>query len=557
MPRSISKPIPEPGSPGTIAELERRLAEAEETLRAIGSGEVDAVLVQGPDGERVYTLDSADRPYRLMVERMQEGALTIGADRTIYYCNARFAQMLGTTTDRVVGRRLDDFTPGDQLPSLAQLLEGGQDTSTELDIGIDPARIPVKVSAARIEHLGENTHCVVVTDLSEQKEREQLVADHERKDQFIATLAHELRNPLAPIGYALEILRSAEGRVGEEALDELLEIIARQHNHMRRLVDDLLDVARITRGAMHLERSPVDLRFVVRHAIEATQPILAEQHHNVQVQLGAERLVVDADPVRLGQVFENLLTNAAKYTPTGGAVEVQIRHKGSWAEVSVSDTGSGIAPEFLPRMFQLFEQADRTLDRSRGGLGLGLALVKRLVAMHGGRVRAESAGVGHGSTFTVELPVMKPQELTLRTPNNAEKAQGRHYRLLIVDDNRDAAVALALLLKAEGHEIHVAYDGEAALDVAQQVRPEAVLLDLGLPGIDGFEVARRLRSEFGDQLRLVAVTGYGQEQHRAGVSDAGFDRHLIKPVTLECLREAIRDDPTASRSTEPPGQSPG
>lgn len=524
-----------------VAELQQRLAEAEEALRAIGSGEVDAVIVHGPDGERVYTLDSADRPYRLMVERMQEGALKVGADRTIYYCNARFAEMLGMTTDRIVGRRLDEFTPADQLPNLVDVLEGAVDTSTEIVIGIGPVRIPVKVSAARIEHLDENTHCVVVTDLSEQKERERLVADHERKDQFIATLAHELRNPLAPIGYALEILRSGKGKVGEEALHELLEIIARQHNHMRRLVDDLLDVARITRGAMHLERTPVDLRFVVRHAIEAAQPILAEQHHDVQIQLGAKRLVVDADPVRLGQVFENLLTNAAKYTPPGGAVDVHIRHEGGWAAVSVSDTGSGIAPEFLPRMFQLFEQADRTLDRARGGLGLGLALVKRLVAMHGGRVRAESAGVGHGSTFTVELPIADPQESALHAPSKAERRRAQTRRLLIVDDNRDAAVALALLLKAEGHEIHVAYDGERALEMARQVRPEAVLLDLGLPGIDGFEVGRRLRSEFGNELLLVAVTGYGQEQHRIGVRDAGFDRHLIKPVTLECLRKAICD----------------
>jgi PAS domain S-box-containing protein len=524
-----------------VAELQQRLAEAEETLRAIGSGEVDAVIVQGPDGERVYTLDSADRPYRLMVERMQEGALTIGADRTIYYCNVRFAEMLGLTTDKLVGRRLDEFTPADQLPNLVEVLEGAVDTSTEILIGIGSARIPVKVSAARIEHLDESTHCVVVTDLSEQKERERLVADHERKDQFIATLAHELRNPLAPIGYALEILRSREGKVGEEALHELLEIIARQHNHMRRLVDDLLDVARITRGAMHLERTPVDLRFIVRHAIEAAQPILAEQRHDVQIHLGAKRLMVDADPVRLGQVFENLLTNAAKYTPPGGAVDVHIRHERGWAAVSVSDTGSGIAPEFLPRMFQLFEQADRTLDRARGGLGLGLALVKRLVAMHGGRVRAESAGIGHGSTFTVELPIAEPQERASRPSREVEGRRTQARRLLIVDDNRDAAVALALLLKSEGHEIHVAYDGERALELARQVRPEAVLLDLGLPGIDGFEVGRRLRSEFGSELLLVAVTGYGQEQHRTGVRDAGFDRHLIKPVTLECLREAICD----------------
>jgi PAS domain S-box-containing protein len=357
-----------------------------------------------------------------------------------------------------------------------------------------------------------------------------------RKDEFLATLAHELRNPLAPIRNSLHVLRLAGDGPQSERVHEVLD---RQVNHLIRLVDDLLEVARITSGKIELRRARIDLAEVVRAAVETSRPAIERARHRLEVILPQEELWLDADSVRLAQVLSNLLTNAAKYTEEGGQIWLRAERQGRFACVSVRDTGVGIPPAMLPRVFDLFTQVDRTLGRAQGGLGIGLALVKRLVEMHGGSVRADSAGWGAGSEFTVRLPlaVGDSEQPAPETVGETPARSSARRRFLVVDDNSDAADSLAMLLRLSGIDAEVAYDGPSALEQMRVTRPEVVLLDLGMPGMDGFDVAARIRADA--ELCgtvLVALTGWGQPDHRLRTAEAGFDRHLVKPVELAELQ---------------------
>jgi len=355
-----------------------------------------------------------------------------------------------------------------------------------------------------------------------------------RKDEFLAMLAHELRNPLAPVRTGLEVLRMKAG--ADPEVDRLAEMMGRQVGQIVRLVDDLLDVARITRGTVVLRRERVELGAVVRQAVEAGRPLVEARRHALTVTPAAEPVYVDGDPARLAQVVGNLLNNAAKYTDEGGRVWLETRRDGAEAVVSVRDTGAGIAADVLPRVFDLFTQADRTLDRSQGGLGVGLTLVRRLVELHGGTVAAASPGPGRGSEFVVRLPLASGVG-TEPTRAVASPPAGRPAprRVLVVDDNVDAADSLAMLLRLTGHTVWTAYGGPSALEAAERHRPEVVLLDIGLPGMDGYEVARRLRSGAAAAATLLALTGYGQETDRRKTHEAGFDHHLVKPVDPDDL----------------------
>jgi signal transduction histidine kinase len=377
-----------------------------------------------------------------------------------------------------------------------------------------------------------------VTELSRAR-REAEVASR-AKDEFLAMLGHELRNPLAPILTALQLLKLR----GVEAAEKERRVIERQVRHLVTLVDDLLDVSRITRGKVQLRIAPTELSAVVAKAIETASPLLEQNHHELQVDVPRRGLLVEADLERLAQVISNLLTNAAKYTNPGGRVTVRGEVDGGMVALSVTDTGIGIEPEMIGRVFDLFVQEPQAIDRAHGGLGLGLAIVRSLVQMHGGTVAAASAGRGQGTTFTVRLPLSRvtaPAHEPEAAPPEAAIVPGRR-RVLVVDDNEDAAAMLAEALTAYGYVVRCAHDAPAGLEVADKFRPDVALLDIGLPVMDGYELARRFHAD--DRLRptqLVAVTGYGQEQDRARSLDAGFAAHVVKPVDLEHLR-ALLDD---------------
>jgi signal transduction histidine kinase/ActR/RegA family two-component response regulator len=359
-----------------------------------------------------------------------------------------------------------------------------------------------------------------------------------RKDEFLATLAHELRNPLAPIRNSLHILRLCSG--GEPAADQVCEVIERQVAHLVRLVDDLLEVSRITRGKVELRLEPVELAAVIRSAVEASRPVINASGHQLAISLPTEPVVLMGDSVRLTQSFINLLNNAAKYTNNGGQIWLNARTQNDRVVVSVRDTGVGIAPEMLPRIFDMFTQLDRSKRQAQGGLGIGLTLVKSLVEMHGGEVEATSPGENHGSEFVVRLPLSKRQTVASPAKTDSQNSNLPDRRVLVVDDNRDAAISLGRLLKLLGADVHVVHDGPAALQVLSTFRPTVVLLDIGMPGMDGYEVARRIRKhpDWGDVV-LIAVTGWGQEQDRLLATQAGFDHHLLKPADAASLGDLL------------------
>jgi PAS domain S-box-containing protein len=374
-------------------------------------------------------------------------------------------------------------------------------------------------------------------------ENAQLYAELRRadrlKDEFLAMLAHELRNPLTPVRNALHIMK--QPGVNGEILQRVRDMAERQVQYMARLLDDLLDMARISRGRIELRKEVVDVAAVVGSTVEAVRPLIEERRHEFTVSLPAGPLRVQADPMRLEQVLTNLLNNAAKYTDPGGHVRLSAEMEGSEVVLRVRDSGIGIAPDMLPRIFDLFVQAERHLDRSQGGVGIGLTLVKRLVELHGGRVEAHSAGPGQGSEFVVRLPAASERgERGEGAAAGSEAPRVPRRRVLVVDDNPDAADSFALLLRLAGQDVRTAYDGPSALARAEEFRPELVFLDIGMPGMDGYELARRLRAHPDlEGVGLVALTGWGQEEDRRRSQEAGFDRHLVKPVEPKMLGELL------------------
>jgi signal transduction histidine kinase/ActR/RegA family two-component response regulator len=374
-----------------------------------------------------------------------------------------------------------------------------------------------------------------------------------RKDEFLAMLAHELRNPLAPISAGAQLLQS--GRASEGAVQRTAGIIVRQVHHMTRLVDDLLDVSRVTRGLVTLTRAPLDVSRIVADAVEQAEPLMQARQHRFEVKLPPSSLMVNGDHKRLVQVLVNVLNNAAKYTPTGGAIQLAAYADGANVKLVVSDNGIGMSPELRSHVFDLFAQADRNSDRSQGGLGLGLALVKSLVELHGGSVAVDSAGEQQGSTFIITLPGRPQQPLTVSVsapalapaPAGQTDTSSQRLHVLVVDDNIDAAQTLQLLLEAAGHHVSVAHSAVEALEVAQAHAPQLCLLDIGLPGISGYELARGLRTlPATAQATLVAVTGYGRHEDREQARIAGFDHYYVKPVDVDALLALIATLPTTS-----------
>jgi two-component system, chemotaxis family, CheB/CheR fusion protein len=392
--------------------------------------------------------------------------------------------------------------------------------------------VPLKENGKVVKWFGTSTN------IDRQKQAQELLREADRqKNDFIAMLAHELRNPLAPILNASYLLGRKAAQDAE--LHRVQEIIRRQVQHMRKLLDDLLDVARITRDKIKLEKEPVDLRDVVRTAVETSQPMLDAKHHTLKLDTKREALFVEGDQTRLAQIVVNILNNAAKFTPEGGTINLGLGRFGDQAVITVRDNGVGMTPEMLQRAFELFAQADHSLDRAQGGLGIGLSLVRRIVQLHNGTVEAFSPGLGHGSEFVVRLPLVAAPEKAADAAK-APKTTRAPRRILVVDDNVDSAETLGMLLEIENHTVALAHDGLSACATAESFRPDIILLDIGLPQMNGYEVAARLRAqpEFSG-VTLVAVSGYGQDTDRAKAFAAGFDEYLVKPVDAKALRAIV------------------
>ena len=409
-----------------------------------------------------------------------------------------------------------------------------------------PIRVAALVSAVRAVLRARQRQYQVRDHLLEQERAAAALQEADRrKDEFLATLAHELRNPLAPIRNAVQILRL--GGSSQTVVEQVREILDRQVDHMVRLIDDLMEVSRITRGKIELRKERVELAAVLRSAIETSYPLVEAGAHRLTNEIAGEPLFVDADFVRLAQVFANLINNAAKYMDKGGNIQIRAKRDGATVAVSVRDSGVGIPREMLPRVFDMFTQIHGTETRSQGGLGIGLTVVRSLIEMHGGTVTVSSDGPGKGSEFVVCMPLAEVP--TNETAHRQDETSGlAPCRVLVVDDNRDAADSMGLLLESLGANVKVVHDGQSALSLLENFRPTVVLLDIGMPKVDGYEVARRIRArrEF-QSLKLVALTGWGQAEDRRRTRAAGFDYHLIKPAEINELTALMRSIENGAR----------
>jgi PAS domain S-box-containing protein len=540
-----------------MAEHER--SEAEDIIRAIREGEVDAFVVRESTEDRIYSLRSADVLYRAMIEQMKDGAVALDASGLIVYCNAYFAQLVNAERPALVGQKIFPFAPGDGEGFFSALGEPPNGTTRrELELrATDGATVPVLAAMNRIGvGDGNDVYCLIVTDLRDQKRRDELVVEGRRKDEFLAMLAHELRNPIAPIRYAAARLRS--GDPTPSRLEWARDVIDRQVDQLTRLVDDLLDVSRITRGKISLNLAPIEVEAIVARAVEAVRPLLEARKQDLKVTRPAERLIVKGDALRLAQVVSNLLNNAVKFTPERGQISISVEperegDRAAWVRIIVKDNGVGIRSSQVPEMFKLFAQADENQARAQG-LGIGLTLVRSFVEMHGGTVEGASDGPGRGSTFVVRLPLLV--EGGVRPAPQADRgasvgAGAAPRKILVVDDNVDVAESLSGFLSDCGHDVRIAQTGELALEEAQSFRPDVMFIDVALPGMNGHEAARRIRSTA--ELRgttLVAVTGYGQEEDRRLSRQAGFDHHWVKPLSFDALTELLASlDAKRARAT--------
>jgi PAS domain S-box-containing protein len=412
--------------------------------------------------------------------------------------------------------------------------------------GIEDSAAPIKDAAGSISGA-----VMVFHDVTERRRAEKALKEAgKRKDEFLAMLAHELRNPLVPIRNGLKVFSLAENN--PVMVENTRSMMDQALNQLVRLVDDLLDVSRITTGKLQLRKQRVELAAVVQSAVETSRPLIDEQRHKLTIALPQAPVLLDADPTRLAQVFSNLLNNAAKYSEEGGAIALSAECQGQEVVVRVTDKGIGIPTEHLPRIFEMFAQVDTAFERSQGGLGIGLALVKGLVEMHGGRIAARSDGPGKGSEFAVRLPLVISQPMPGSQPaNDAGKkpSPGASCRILIVDDNRLSSKSTAMLLRLMGHELATAHDGIEGIECARTFRPDVILLDIGLPRLNGYETARRIREQpWGRNVFLIAVTGYGQDEDRRRALAAGFNYHLVKPVNFAELEKKLGEIATAGRN---------
>ena len=486
-----------------------------------------------------------------IVESSNDAIISKSLDGIIQSWNAAAERLFGYTSEQAVGRHISLVIPPERLNEeeqiIASMKEGKRIEHYETErVRSDGQRITVSLTISPIKDVSGNVIGVskIARDVTERRRLEddlrRLAADlsvaDRRKNEFLATLAHELRNPLAPMSNMLEVLKRANGDT--EILKRAHDTIERQLGQMVRLVDDLLDWNRITHDRLELRRSEVELSSVIQQAIEVARPLIDAAGHKLTVDLPDEPIYLNADRARLAQVFGNLLNNSSKYTGPEGTISLSASRLDGEVLVAVKDNGAGIPQDKLDSIFDMFMQVDRTSEQSQAGLGIGLTLVKRLTEMHGGSIEARSAGEGQGSEFVVRLPVLsKPSGLS--QPETAVGSSPER-RILIVDDNRDSADSLAMLLEITNNKTYMAHDGVEALEAMEKYRPEVVLLDIGLPRLDGHEVCRRIREQpWGKNIVIIALTGWGQEDDRRKSEEAGFNGHLVKPVDYDKLLELL------------------
>ena len=505
-------------------------------------------------------LRESEERFRMLVEGVKEYAIfMLTPEGRIASWNVGAQNIKGYAADEIIGRHFSVFYPPDAIArhwpdhELRMARMTGRFEDEGWRIRKDGSRFWANVViTALYDHKGELYGFGKLTrDLTTRRQIEDLQRNERRMQEFLAMLGHELRNPLSPLQSALDVLnlRPEDARTTEWARN----VFARQVRHLSRLVDDLLDVSRITSGKVSLRFEQIDLARCVEETIDGMRPQIEARRHTLQMHMPDTPLILRGDPTRLAQIVSNLVMNAVKYTPEGGVIRVAVERDGGFAVLTVADNGVGIAPELVPRMFDLFVQGERQLDRREGGFGIGLTLVKRLAELHGGTAAGSSGGLGQGSEFQVRLP-LRPEPLAEDETSTSTATARRRFKVLVVDDNPDVAQSIAMLLDILGHHVEIAVNGVEALSRAPLTRPDLVILDIGLPGMNGYEVARAMRAH--PLLRnvvLVACTGYGQDEDRRRVQEAGFDHHLIKPPQLSDL-EKILEQMTAQRP-EPPANA--
>jgi PAS domain S-box-containing protein len=517
-----------------LCELHQRHRELEELNRALKDARAEL------DSRYANDLASQKQLYEAILTNTPDLAYVFGLDHRFVYANEGLLKLWGKTREEAIGRTCLElgYEPWhaalhdreiDQIAATKRSIRGEVPfTGAFGHRHYDYLLVPVLGNAGEVIAVAGTTR-----DITERKQMEAALREADRrKDEFIAMLAHELRNPVAPIRNAAEILSRSSS---DERVLGLAGVLQRQTGQLSRLLDDLLDVARITQGRIELRPETVAIQTCVQMAVEAVEPLIREQHQRLNVTRDGLSTFVNADRVRLTQCIANLLTNAAKFTPADGEICVKSRIEGGHAIIEVSDTGAGIDPDLLPKIFDPFVQGQRSLDRSEGGLGIGLAVCRRLIEMHGGHVTGSSEGVGRGATFAIYLPM--PGDEGVPRGSISQETNVRRC-ILVVDDNRDAADSTATLLEFEGHQVKAVYTAEAALVEVERLRPNLVLLDIGLPGISGYELAQRIKAAH-PLMCVVAVTGYGRPEDRQRSEAAGFDAHLVKPVDFEVLRQLM------------------
>ena len=531
-------------------------------VRAFNSvlDEADARTREVQESNRA--LRRSEKLYRAIGESINYGVWVCDASGRNVYASDSFLKLLGITQTECSGLGWSDLLHPDDVQATVvaweQCVRTGEPWYREHRfLGADKRYHPLLAQGVPIrDDEGRITGWAGLNlDISRMKETEDALREADRrKDDFLATLAHELRNPLAPIRHAAKLL-NIKG-IDPVQAQTARDIISRQVARMALLLDDLLEVSRITRGRLELRVERVSLTAVIKAAVETSRPLLESKKHAFSIRLPEKPLELQVDPLRMSQALSNLLTNAAKYTDPGGRIELNIHQTPEELVLSVKDSGIGVPPAALPTIFEMFSQVDSAIDRAEGGLGIGLALVKRLVALHGGKVEAASEGVGKGSTFTIRLPAAAVHDAALPDTTAAperDRASARG-RILVVDDNRDAASSLAMVLRNSGHTMLVAHSGEQALEIAAREKPHAIVLDIGMPQMNGYEVARRLRkTSEGKTVLLVALTGWGQKEDIERSLEAGFDFHMTKPADperIERLLENFLQSQIATRTTQ-------
>jgi PAS domain S-box-containing protein len=485
---------------------------------------------------REDALRQSEERFRLLVDAVQDYAICmLDPEGVVASWNLGAERIKGYPRDEIIGKHFShffteqDLAAGKPWEELAVARRTGRVEMEAWRVKKNGERFWARVVLTAVHddegHL--RGYAKVTQDLTERRHAQGLEKAAKNVNEFIAMLAHELRNPLAPIKMAVEVMAKAPDDA--ETREAMRQTIDRQSAQLARIVDDMIDIARITRGSIVIEHTPVELGEVVRRALETAAPAIAAARHALEVEAPTEGLVVHGDRDRLTQLVANLLNNAARYTPPGGRIWVRARREDGHALLTVRDTGRGIEPQIIERVFDMFVQGRSVLERVGGGLGIGLALARRIAELHGGTLEARSEGADRGAEFVLRVPLS--QAPALCEPPHAEQKTALPRRILVVDDNVDAATTLDVLLRSLGHDTRVAHDGMTALDIAREFRPEVILLDIGMPGLDGYEVARRLRAmNHGQTFRIVAISGWGQEADRTRSKEAGFDLHLVKPV---------------------------